>query len=1637
MPIAPPVLVKFSDSGYGALHALNASVSAGTTFTWVVGDVFVVKCMDEGLASHGATWSTRLPTNTGSGLSWTLQQSHNSVGTDCGAAVYTAVATAASSGTISIAAHASDATSVAWGIGVEQYRNSLGVGASAVTGTPSATQTTSMTTQRSNSAVSWCVSDFSGTSLGSPFVGNATNLTASSYTATNPGPTATPDNASTVGHYMDYCALLIDVGGRGGSGYTFNVGCTGGSPTTGPYTIVAVEILGTYAPGPPIMPASIFLAQFGLPEEFFAMPVPVKYASVAGTRFWVGNGATPNWNDIGNWSLTSGGVSGAAVPTTSDDIVFDENAPSPNVLFNTNANCHSLTVTNGYRGQWANNGTNKLTVGGGSGLTSNATLTLGTGMTFGNMSGFTLFFDKRGSAGSTLNMTSNGIAVPFPAVDTAVTSQQKYVFLDSWNFSAMTAGFKVEAGTMKVSVGTTLNIAGTINVPTGSTHTIDYTGATIIVQDATILLGSLSWTGDNSSLLKITADNPSTVFTSGTFPGVVEFSGNGSNASFGSFGTNTFTELKISGHGVFALPTGQTITTLRAIASDGTITYDSVTGHCPLASVLVLQANQTVTNFIAQGFNQASRITVAAVLPTSLAANTGPNQFTITAGSLAGNVSLQNVDFADIVGAGGSSGWTSGTNVGNMGNCSGITFTTPVPNLYWFGGSGNYSDPTHWGTASNGGGTTGVNVPLPQDTAVFDRNSFSANNQTVTMDGPNFAAIDASDVVKTGIALVMPAEYRTNSWPTHITHGNITLSSGVTMGGYTFIRNRDAVSAIVNTNGGQFNDAAATGADLAGIQSLCFGGTMELGGDFLGNGDLSYRYGAFKQNSHNITAAEVRSGLASAGGVWDGVLTLSGLYIDTEFQSGLDDCSKLDIIVPTVPATNSINLGVPIRSLTVTNGSSQTLSVSKNVLNPLLVANAGTVVYGGLGTLNMAGALGADTNAKSITFTDQTTSAKTLLTNNTTVSDFTRAAGNFTVQTNANKTAQLGWLYYTPAGSTFTKSPGAGGFIFYTDDVEAKTPPPPIELWLGMGDPSLGAALLVPPIPPYRTFAQSPGVAVSVSVSTPVCSVGKPITVAVVGAILMARTLSTVRSVAVATGTLLTRALSTTRSVGATVAPLMARSLGLPRTVAVATAVNMQRLLGLIKSVAASVATSAAESRTFAKVLTVAVTVAMSITRALGRTLSTAVAATLSVQRALTRTAISVAVAVTPVVVRSIIRTFTVAVATTVSAAFVHIFLKTLTVAVSVATSLQRGVLKLVSVAVTAAPTVTLQRALLRTLSVAVTVGLSVVRALTRSISVAVSVTVSAVFIHVFLKVLTVAVTVALSMQRTIQKPLLAAVAVTTSLVRQVGKILSVAVAVTVSAVEGGAQFFKSFAVAVTVSPVVVRAVQLTKTVASTVGVVLNRSIQTARSVAVGVGITLNRALRLHESVTVAVTTTVSKLRSLALSVAVAVSTSATFLHVFLKSLSVAVTTSPVVVRSVGAIKSVAVTVGPVVQRLLSLSRTITLAVAATPALTRRYAITFAVAVTTTISRIVARVKILTVAVHVAVSKSQTTIVAVIAIALKRPLMAVAVNAKRAVTALNWRRAATPVNPQREATAVHPTNRTIGQNPSREANQSE
>ncbi|MBL7795696.1 MAG: HYR domain-containing protein, partial [Saprospiraceae bacterium] len=92
---------------------------------------------------------------------------------------------------------------------------------------------------------------------------------------------------------------------------------------------------------------------------------------------------------------------------------------------------------------------------------------------------------------------------------------------------------------------------------------------------------------------------------------------------------------------------------------------------------------------------------------------------------------LDFVRLSGITFGGAGAAWTA-TNVLDDGGNTGITITPLAPQTYyWIGGAGNWNDINRW-SLSSGGSSSGC-IPTDVDHVVFDNNSFTGSDQTVTL----------------------------------------------------------------------------------------------------------------------------------------------------------------------------------------------------------------------------------------------------------------------------------------------------------------------------------------------------------------------------------------------------------------------------------------------------------------------------------------------------------------------------------------------------------------------------------------------------------------------------------------------------------------------------------------------------------------------------------------------------------------------------------------------------------------------------------------------------------------------------------------------------------------------------------------
>jgi len=258
------------------------------------------------------------------------------------------------------------------------------------------------------------------------------------------------------------------------------------------------------------------------------------------------------------------------------------------------------------------------------------------------------------------------------------------------------------------------------------------------------------------------------------------------------------------------------------------------TGTTAKNGELVLAGDIAVTNvFTVAGNSATSRIIVES--------STTASSRTITAAT----VTVSNADFKDITGAGAAS-WDLSAITGESGDAGGntdITFTT-ADIIYWVGDNGNWSGSSNWSTSS--GGASGARVPLPQDDAVFDANSFSTTGFTVTGDMPRLGKrIDWTSATNSPTF---------NPSTTSSIFGSLTLIAGMTLGTHTNTYTFEGRGSFTFTTGGNsFNKQITLDAPA---------GTLTLQDDLTtgSSRQLKVTRGTFDANDNNLTLGNFDSG---------------------------------------------------------------------------------------------------------------------------------------------------------------------------------------------------------------------------------------------------------------------------------------------------------------------------------------------------------------------------------------------------------------------------------------------------------------------------------------------------------------------------------------------------------------------------------------------------------------------------------------------------------------------------------------------------------------------------------------------------------------------------------------------------------
>jgi hypothetical protein len=235
-------------------------------------------------------------------------------------------------------------------------------------------------------------------------------------------------------------------------------------------------------------------------------------------RFWVAGG-TGNYNSTTNWSASSGGASGASVPTNVDDVFINASSGSGNVILNTGGNTRNLDLTgfigtitfiNGLtvNGTSINFGTGGYTVSGASGLALQTSMSItSNGTTYtGNVSFsggviYTLVGNMSVSGNVTFSSTGtqtlNGNVL---SIGGNLTHSNTSVVTGTTSFVLNGTGTWSHTNTGVIRNNFTINTAGTITIGTNvryNTGILTYTAGTVVTAGSTLNIAAATTLNTN------------------------------------------------------------------------------------------------------------------------------------------------------------------------------------------------------------------------------------------------------------------------------------------------------------------------------------------------------------------------------------------------------------------------------------------------------------------------------------------------------------------------------------------------------------------------------------------------------------------------------------------------------------------------------------------------------------------------------------------------------------------------------------------------------------------------------------------------------------------------------------------------------------------------------------------------------------------------------------------------------------------------------------------------------------------------------------------------------------------------------------------------------------------------------------
>ena len=613
-------------------------------------------------------------------------------------------------------------------------------------------------------------------------------------------------------------------------------------------------------------------------------------------RFWVGGSGTWAPGVTTNWSTTSGGPNGASVPTTADDVIFDQ--------FGT----YTVTMSSGLSCQ------NFIVSAGTVTFTSVAATVAVNG-------GMDLVAGTMWSTVSTITFTSPNAGNLVTTNGSVITGNVTFNGAGSWTLgSALTlstaggSGLTVVRGEFYTN-GQSVTCAGPLQSTGTLVRAIDLANSTVTISANTtsaIFISSATNLTFNAGTSQINLSGSTSGITSPglTFRNVAFTSNQGSLRPV--TGSNTFNNFAV---------------TAPSSAGVMNVNFDSQQ-----------TINGTLSTTGTAGNRRVFFTTVNYGISRDLVVNSAP--------------SLTDADFRGLY-VRGTAAPISGTRIGNRGECRGITFSAPKT-VYWSIAGINSWGGNNWSNSS--GGTTSTDYfPLPQDTAIF--NNSSTNVSPINVDGTT-SYLPTVDWSARTTAATLSFDFNTTIYGNFICSSSTTISgvSALTFSGGTTQTITSAGRAFtcpitIDTYGGtvQLADALNIGSNSLIVTN----GTFTTAGYAVTAGALSssnsnvrtINLGAstitllsfnflnfttstnlvFNAGSSNITATYAVSGngTVEAGGVTFNNLTLNQTADGITFVltlNGQNSYNNLTLNTPNISSVNGFLFSQPqtINQLTCT-----------------------------------------------------------------------------------------------------------------------------------------------------------------------------------------------------------------------------------------------------------------------------------------------------------------------------------------------------------------------------------------------------------------------------------------------------------------------------------------------------------------------------------------------------------------------------------------------------------------------------------------------------------------------------------------------------------------------------------------------